>query len=272
LKRFEREAKALARLTHPNIVKVTDYGEYESKPYLVMPYLPGGTLKTKLGKPMSWNEAVELILPVAEALRYAHSEHMIHRDVKPSNIIHTRSGHPMLTDFGIAKLLDLEETVDLTGTSAAVGTPEYMAPEQANAKTVDHRADIYSLGIVLYEMVTGRKPFIADTPMAVLVMHIHDPLPSPRKFAPSLSERAEKILIKALAKRRMTVTRRWMSFTPRSRETLPRRKNPQNPLRRAHAKNRPSPLKNRPCANRRFRCNSRARAPTGPGWPGAREA
>ncbi|MEW5939257.1 MAG: SUMF1/EgtB/PvdO family nonheme iron enzyme, partial [Chloroflexota bacterium] len=167
----------------------------------VMEYLPGGTLKSGLGKPIAWNEAVEMILPIAEALDFAHSEHMIHRDVKPSNILITRRGQPMLTDFGIAKILDLEDTQDLTGTSAAIGTPEYMAPEQAHAKTVDHRADIYSLGIVLYEMATGRKPFEADTPMAVLVMHIHDPLPSPRKFAPSLSERAEKILIKALAKR-----------------------------------------------------------------------
>jgi serine/threonine protein kinase len=201
LKRFEREAKALARLTHPNIVKVTDYGEYRDRPYLVMPYLPGGTLKTKLGKPIPWQEAVELILPVADALAYAHSQHVIHRDVKPANIILTQSGRPMLTDFGIAKLLDLEDTVDLTGTNAAVGTPEYMAPEQANAKSVDRRADIYSLGIVLYEMVTGRKPFVADTPMTVLIMQARDPLPSPRKFAPSLSDRAEKILLKALAKR-----------------------------------------------------------------------
>ncbi|MEW5939212.1 MAG: SUMF1/EgtB/PvdO family nonheme iron enzyme [Chloroflexota bacterium] len=201
LKRFEREAKSLGKLTHPNIVPITDYGEYEGKPYLVMPYLPGGTLKAKLGKPLPWNEAVELILPIAEALAYAHSQHTIHRDVKPSNIILTQSGRPMLTDFGIAKILDLEETQELTGTSAAMGTPEYMAPEQARAKSVDHRADIYALGIVLYEMATGRKPFIADTPMSVLIMQATEPLPPPRKFAPSLSERAERILIKALAKR-----------------------------------------------------------------------
>jgi serine/threonine protein kinase len=200
LKRFEREAKPLTQLTHPNIVKVTDYGEYEGQPYLVMPYLPGGTLKEKLGKPIAWQAAVQLLLPVAGALGYAHSQNMIHRDVKPANILLTQSGHPMLSDFGIAKLLDLAETVDLTGTSAAIGTPEYMAPEQASAKTVDHRADIYALGIVLYEMVTGRRPFTADTPMAVLIMHARDPLPSPKKYAPGLSDRAEKILLKALAK------------------------------------------------------------------------
>jgi serine/threonine protein kinase/formylglycine-generating enzyme required for sulfatase activity len=200
LKRFEREAKALARLTHPNIVSVTDYGEQDGSPYLVMKYLPGGTLKQKMGKPIPWQEALKMLLPIAEALDYAHSQNMIHRDVKPSNILLTDRGQPMLTDFGIAKILDLEETIDLTGTSAAVGTPEYMAPEQATAKSVDHRADIYALGIVLYEMVTGRKPFIADTPLAVLFKHVSDPLPSPKKYVPNLPDGVEKVLLKALAK------------------------------------------------------------------------
>jgi len=200
LKRFEREAKALARLTHPNIVKVTDYGEYEGKPYLVMPYLPGGTLKQRLGKPIPWQEAARLLIPIAEALDFAHSQNIIHRDVKPSNILLTQSGQPMLTDFGIAKILDLEETQDLTGTSAAIGTPEYMAPEQATAKTVDRRADIYSFGIVFYEMLTGRKPFVADTPMAVLIKQATEPLPSPRRFVLNLPDAVEKVLIKALEK------------------------------------------------------------------------
>jgi eukaryotic-like serine/threonine-protein kinase len=200
LKRFEREAKALARLTHPNIVKVTDYGEYEGKPYLVLPYLPGGTLKQKMGRPIPWQEAVQLLIPIAEALDYAHSQGMIHRDVKPSNILLTEREQPLLTDFGIAKVLDLEETLDLTGTSATVGTPEYMAPEQATAKTVDHRVDIYALGVVLYEMITGKKPYTADTPMAVLIMHARDPLPTPQKYVPNLPEGVERVLLKALAK------------------------------------------------------------------------
>jgi serine/threonine protein kinase len=200
LKRFEREAKSLGKLTHPNIVPVSDYGEYEGKPYLVMPYLPGGTLKEKLGKPIPWQEAIQLLLPIAEALDYAHDQNMIHRDVKPANILLTQRGQPMLTDFGIAKILDLEETQDLTGTSAAIGTPEYMAPEQATAKSVDKRADIYSLGIVLYEMLTGRKPFVADTPMAVLIKQATEPLPRPKQFAPNLPDAMEKVLFKALAK------------------------------------------------------------------------
>jgi serine/threonine protein kinase len=200
LKRFEREAKLLARLLHPNIVKVIDYGEFEGMPYLVMPYLPGGTLKKKLGKPTSWQESFQLLLPIAEALDYAHSQNMIHRDVKPSNILLTQRGQPMMADFGIAKILDLENTQELTGTSMMIGTPEYMAPEQVTSKTVDHRADIYALGIVLYEMVTGRQPFLADTPMAVLLKHNSEPLPHPRQFVPNLPDEVEKVLLKALAK------------------------------------------------------------------------
>jgi serine/threonine protein kinase len=199
-KRFEREAKVLARLNHPNIVRVTDYGEYKGKPYLVMPYFPSGTLKQKMGKPMPWREAIQILLPIAEALDYAHSQNMIHRDVKPSNILLTQRGQPMLTDFGIAKILNLEDTNELTGTNVAIGTPEYMAPEQASAKTVDHRADIYSLGIVFYEMVTGRKPFMADTPMAVLIKHATEALPRPKQFAPDLPDEVEKVLFAALAK------------------------------------------------------------------------
>ncbi|MEW5941247.1 MAG: serine/threonine-protein kinase, partial [Chloroflexota bacterium] len=130
LKRFEREAKALARLTHPNIVKVTDYGEHEGKPFLVMEYLPGGTLKARLGQPIPWQEAARILLPIARALDFAHRQNMIHRDVKPSNILVTSDGEPMLTDFGVAKILDLQGALTLTGTGMGIGTPEYMAPEQ----------------------------------------------------------------------------------------------------------------------------------------------
>jgi tRNA A-37 threonylcarbamoyl transferase component Bud32 len=200
LKRFEREAKSLARLSHPNIMKVLDFGEHDGSPYLVMEYLPGGTLKEKMGRQVPWQEAAQLLLPIAEALDYAHSQNMIHRDVKPANVLLTQRGQPLLTDFGIAKILNIEETLELTGTSAAIGTPEYMAPEQASAKSVDHRADIYSLGIVLYEMVTGRKPFIADTPMAVLIKHATEPLPRPTQFVPDLPAGIEALLLKMLAK------------------------------------------------------------------------
>ncbi len=203
LKRFEREAKAVARLTHPNIVKVTDYGEEDGKPYLVMPYLPGGTLKQLIKErgQIPWQEAARILIPIAEALAYAHSQGVIHRDIKPSNILLTQSGQPMLTDFGVAKIIEDEATQDLTGTSATVGTPEYMSPEQITSKTVDARADLYSLGVVFYEMITGRKPFEADTPMAVLFKHVNDPLPNPSRFVTDLPKCVAYFLIKALAKK-----------------------------------------------------------------------
>jgi eukaryotic-like serine/threonine-protein kinase len=201
LKRFDREAKALARLAHPNIVKVLDYGEQDGIPFLAMEFLPGGTLKQKLGTPMPWQQAVKLLLPIAEALDYAHSQNIVHRDVKPSNILLTGKGQPMLTDFGIAKMLESEETQTLTGTGVGIGTPEYMAPEQISSKSVDRRADIYALGIVFFEMVAGRRPFEADTPLAVLFKQASEPLPRPRQFNPDLPESVEKVLFKALAKK-----------------------------------------------------------------------
>ncbi len=200
LKRFDREAKALARLTHPNIVRIHDYGEYQDTPYLVMEYLPGGTLKTRAGEPTPYQEVARLLLPVAHALAYAHKQGILHRDVKPSNIMVTETGEPMLTDFGIAKILSTEESTALTGSGVGIGTPEYMAPEQGMGTTVDVRTDVYALGVVLYELVTGQKPYHADTPMAVIVKHITEPLPRPRDFVPDLPPEVEEILFKALAK------------------------------------------------------------------------
>jgi len=208
LKRFEREARALAQLSHPNIVKVLDYGDQDGVPYLVMEYIPGGTLKQKLGlsfghtrgNPVPWLEAVRLLVPIAHALEYAHHEKIIHRDIKPANILLTQSGEPMLSDFGIAKILESESTFDLTGTSAIIGTPEYMAPEQVLGEPTDHRVDIYALGVVFYEMVTGRSPYRADTPVAVMIKKTTDPLPRPGQFVPSLPETVEGVMLKALAK------------------------------------------------------------------------
>ena len=198
-KRFEREAKSLAQLSHPNIVKVYDYGEFEGVPYLVMEYLPGGTLKQRMGHPMAAADAARLLAPIARALAYAHHDNIIHRDVKPANILITRSGEPMLTDFGIAKILSGEGGVTLTGTGVGLGTPDYMAPEQWTNQVVP-QTDIYALGIVFYEMVTGRRPFTADTPAAVLIKQMQDPLPRPQTLAPDLPDQAEQLLYKALAK------------------------------------------------------------------------
>jgi serine/threonine protein kinase len=201
LKRFEREAKSLAKLTHPNIVKVTDYGEHEGKPYLVMPYLPGGTLKEHLKhEAMPWKEAVELLLPIARALEYAHNQNLIHRDVKPSNILLTESGQPMLTDFGVAKLFDMNETTSLTSAGMGIGTPEYMAPEQWTGHAT-LQTDVYALGLVLYEMMTGRRPYTADTPAALFLKQTNTPPPRPKSLMPSLPDAVEKILLKALEKK-----------------------------------------------------------------------
>jgi serine/threonine protein kinase len=200
LKRFDGEAKVVASLIHPNIVGVIDYGEFEGSPYMVMPYLPGGTLVQRLGQPLPWQEAIKLVLPIAEALDYAHNQNIIHRDVKPSNILLTQRGQPMLTDFGIAKILEREAAQNLTGTGMGIGTPEYMAPEQWTGKAC-LQSDLYSLGVVLYELVTGKKPFTADTPAAIMLKQANDPLPRPRQFVSKLPEAFEKVLFKALAKK-----------------------------------------------------------------------
>ncbi|MCJ7624726.1 MAG: protein kinase [Anaerolineaceae bacterium] len=201
LKRFDREAKALARLSHPNIVRVHDYGEHEGKPYLVMEYLPGGTLKDKMGRPMDYKEAVRLLIPISEALHFAHRTNIIHRDIKPANILITASGNPMLSDFGIAKVLEADpSSTGLTGEGVGIGTPEYMSPEQGQGLKVDLRTDIYSLGIVLYELITGKKPFSADTPMAVVIKHMSEPLPRPIDYVPDLPEAVEQVIFKALSK------------------------------------------------------------------------
>jgi eukaryotic-like serine/threonine-protein kinase len=212
LKRFEREARALARLTHPNIVGIIDYGEYQGSPYLVMEYISGGTLKDRTGSPVPYPEAVKMLLPIAGALQFAHEHGFVHRDIKPSNILITASGEPVLADFGIAKIIEAKskETgsdaiqapqTTLTGLGVSVGTPEYMSPEQARSQEVDGRTDVYSLGIVLYELVTGRCPYEADTPFAVAAKQMYEPLPRPKSLTPGLPDDVEKVLIKALAKK-----------------------------------------------------------------------
>jgi serine/threonine protein kinase len=200
LTRFEREAKVVAQLTHPNIVGVIDYGTDKDTPYIVMEYVSGGSLKDLLGKSIPWQEAAKRLAPVANALEYAHNEDIIHRDIKPANILVTKSGDFMLSDFGIAKTLGADELTKLTRTGVGIGTPAYMAPEQGMGKEIDRRVDIYSLGIVFYEMVTGRTPYQADTPIAVMMKHINEPLPRPREFTANLPEQVERILFKALSK------------------------------------------------------------------------
>ncbi|MFL7871200.1 MAG: bifunctional serine/threonine-protein kinase/formylglycine-generating enzyme family protein [Anaerolineales bacterium] len=200
-KRFEREAKSLGRLSHPNIVPVIDYGEFEGTPYLVMVYLPGGTLKDRLGKPIPWRNAVQTLLPIAHALEYVHDQNIINRDIKPSNILLTENGEPMLTDFGLVKVYGDKgrDTTIITGTGAGLGTPDYMAPEQWIGETTA-KSDMYSLGVVLYEMITGRRPYKADTPAGVLLKQANEPLPLPTDYIPGLPRDVESVLLKVLAK------------------------------------------------------------------------
>jgi serine/threonine protein kinase len=201
LKRFLREARALAKLSHPNILKIYDYGEFENQPYLVMEYIGDGTLKDMLkDKTIPWQEALQVLTAVARALDAAHSQGIIHRDVKPSNILMANGRNPMLSDFGIAKIISSAETeADITGTGIGIGTPEYMAPEQGKGEA-DERSDIYSLGVVFYQMITGHKPFEADTPLAVWIKKTTEPLPSPKNFVHDLPASVEIVLLKALAR------------------------------------------------------------------------
>ena len=199
--RFHQEARIIAKLEHPHILPVFDYGESDGVAYFVMRYLEAGTLRDKMeaGRPLPLNDIDRIFTQLAEALSYAHSFGIIHRDLKPANALIDSHGNIFLTDFGIAKLME-SASPRLTQTDAIMGTPAYISPEQAQSQPVDQRSDIYSLGIILYEMVTGRVPFLADTPLAVLFKHISDPLPLPSLVKPDIPPSIEKVILKALAK------------------------------------------------------------------------
>ena len=202
--RFRREAQLVASLRHPHIVQLYDFGIENEQPFMVMEYLNGGTLHDLLlqwrsrGAIMPLDETARLLTKLGSALDYAHERDAIHRDIKSSNIMFTAEGEPVLTDFGIAKILS--EVAHLSATGSVMGSPAYMAPEQAMGQPVDARSDLYALGIVLYEMVSGRVPFQADSPTAVMMQHISQPPPPPRQFNPQLPPAAEAVIQKALAK------------------------------------------------------------------------
>ncbi len=200
LERFRREARALGRLNHPNIVKVLDYGEFRGAPYLVMEYLKGSTLK-EIKKPIKVDTAVRLLRPIADALDYVHRQGILHRDIKPSNLMFDGRDRVLLTDFGIAKWLDDDgEQRTLTETGMGIGTPEYMAPEQGLGRKVDGRADFYALAVVFFELVTGTKPYRGETPFATMMKHANDPIPDPRALVPELNESVTRFLLTAMAK------------------------------------------------------------------------
>ncbi len=197
--RFRQEARVLAQLQHPHIPPIHDFGEEGGYTYLVMPFIEGGTLVSLMnGRPLPLTVVRRIISQIGDALDYAHSTGLVHRDVKPSNILIDKRGNCLLTDFGISKLVASSSRITTTG--GTTGTPAYMSPEQGLGHRIDGRSDQYSLGVILYELVTGRPPYDADTPIAVVIKHIYDPLKPPRELNPELPENVERVIVRALAK------------------------------------------------------------------------
>jgi serine/threonine protein kinase len=199
--RFAREAKIIAQLEHSTIVPVYDVGEADGQPYFVMRYMNGGSLSERIKAGVSSiEEAARILGAIAPGLDEAHSKGIVHRDIKPSNILFDRKGNPYISDFGIAKLVQ-DQAGNVTG-SAIIGTPAYMAPEQASGEAIDGRADIYALGIILFEMLTGKQPYEGDTPMGVAVKHIIEPVPHILDVNPKLPAGMDTIIQNAMAKDR----------------------------------------------------------------------
>ncbi len=197
--RFQRESRVVMRLKHPHILPVLDVGEKDGYAYIVMPYMKCGSLGDRLEDgPLKPFEAGRIMAQISSALDHAHRQGVIHRDIKPPNIMLDEEGNAFLADFGLAHLLDKSNS--LTG-SAVIGTPAYISPEQSLGRKVDARSDQYSLGILLFQLATGRVPYEGETPIAVLVMHINDPLPRPREVDPSVPVTVEKVILKSTAKR-----------------------------------------------------------------------
>ena len=202
LARFQREARVVAQLEHPNIVPIYDYAEHGGRPYLVMKFIDGETLKARLARgPLSNEEVLRIVEAVGQALTYAHRSGYLHRDVKPSNVLLCPDGSIFLADFGLARIAEAGAST-LSG-DMLMGTPHYISPEQARGQSdLDDGTDIYSFGVVLYELIVGQVPFDSDTPFSIIHDHIYNPLPLPCNVNPDVSESVQLVLLKALAKDR----------------------------------------------------------------------
>ncbi len=198
--RFEREAQIVAQLEHPHIVPVYDFSEHEGNPYLVMKYIEGRSLKELLAAgPLTISDMFAIIKPIATAIDYAHGQGVLHRDIKPSNILLDKAGTPYLSDFGLARLAQANEST--LSADMVIGTPFYISPEQALGKgEINARADLYSFGVVLYELITGKVPYSDGTPYSIIHDHIYRELPLPTTLNPNVPKTAEAVLLRALAK------------------------------------------------------------------------
>lgn len=198
--RFQREARVVAKLEHPNIVPIYDYSEYQKLAYLVMKFIEGNTLKDRLARgSMNFYEILQVVDSVGSALEYAHSQGVLHRDIKPSNVLLGANGMLYLADFGLARIAQAEAST--LSSESILGTPHYVSPEQAMGRhDLDKRTDIYSFGVMLYELVVGQAPFKDKSGFAIIHDHIYTPPPLPRALRPNLSEAVEQVLLKALAK------------------------------------------------------------------------
>ncbi len=202
LARFQREARVVAKLEHPNIVPIYDYAEHSGNPYLVMKFIEGETLKARLSRgPLTREEGLRIVDAMGKALGYAHGRGILHRDIKPSNILLCPDNSIYLADFGLARIAQAGEST--LSSEMLLGTPHYISPEQARGeRNLDAGTDIYSFGVVLYEMVVGRVPFNADTPFSIIHDHIYTPLPLPQKINARVPDSVQRVLLKALAKER----------------------------------------------------------------------